>query len=302
MSAQIGNSAARKNNVLWTWAEAREFLDRRFAQFRYEALQDIEDDNPCAAAVALRVINGEWQRTKLILEQALLPRRRVKRYEPTRTVSPTCAGREKVLYRDSELARTRHGLVSERRKKGKNGKPARSHHKGTYVSDGKRGRPRTTSLLPVEEQREKRRKQRASRAAKARAATAARRRESGLKPYAPRRAPEVVARERAKKAARTERIRAARRAITAELKGQRWRFKDDRKNHDVRYAYEAPKPRQRATAKQLARKRPQRFKRTAPVRLDGDDLEKIVKRRLKSDAARAKHMRGYWRRVRMLAR
>lgn len=226
------------------------------------------------------------------LAKMVLPQKRRRHYyRPVRTLNPKCGNREKTKVRNSITQKRRQGrLVNQR----PDGKPSR---RGSQ--NGRIGRPRTTSLLSPEKQREKRKRQRARRVAKKRAETAARRRAAGLKPYRQRRSAEVVARERAHKAQRTEAIRAARITLMGDG-GSGWRFKDERQNHDARYGYGAPKPRQRATAKQVAAGI--RFKRTEPVVLDARDVWRMANRRVKSDATRAKHMRGYWRKVHALAK
>ncbi|NBX24311.1 MAG: hypothetical protein EBR52_09495, partial [Microbacteriaceae bacterium] len=88
---------------LVTYYEARAFLDRRFSQFRYQAVNQLNPDEPTHAAVALRVIDKQWASAARALRLMLLPqrRRRKKLYRPVATRNPVLRSGPKVRVRRS---------------------------------------------------------------------------------------------------------------------------------------------------------------------------------------------------------
>lgn len=289
---------------LVTWKEAREFLDRRFAQYRYQAIQRISEREPCHRAVALRVIDEQWIAAIAALRAILLPqKRRSHFYRPTQTRNATVGGKPKTRPRASIHLRRARGLTRKQRGY------VRSHHKGAYTPKTRRGRPRTISLLPPEKQKAVRADRKRKARAKAKAANDARRKASGLKVYSPRRSKEQRARDDARRRERTLAIRAARAAVSVQMAakhaargwgGPTYRFHDDRPNHDPSYAYRRPFSRRRATVKMAAKGQHRtRYPTTLTERLAYSAL--LIARRAKIDQLRSKHLRGYWEKVHSLS-
>jgi hypothetical protein len=107
-----------------------------------------------------------------------------------------------------------------------------------------------------------------------------------------------AAQKRAEQKARGTKLRAARRLLA--LKHMfRPRREDHRKNHDPRYAYLAPKPRLRRTAKQVARWGHGHRKTNVKPGRPGAALL-LVARAATKGLTRRLHLRGYWRQVKKM--
>ena len=284
MGDQIGQTKLRTRSDLVTWEDARDFIDFRCYELRQRAFNMWASD-PCQLAIFLQVLSRKWTAAAFDLKKLLLGRKRKSpQYQLTRTLAPKSSGRNKTLARRSSVNRRRKHF----RRTDEDWK--RSHHKGSYTpNQPTRGRPKVSAS----HRKATKRRAELKRLSKEHDATSKARIASGLKPYSRLSATARHAREQRRRE-HTQRIQSAR--ATIRLLNFGHRFKDRRSNHDVRYAYLPPMPRQRS--KPGGRKH---YHRAAGATGRKNATTLLAIRAALATATRSAHLRGYWREVHHLA-